>query len=168
MEIAKEKSISPFDVLFDTIIDDEATTLMIIHMMNEDDVITVLSDPLSMIGSDSWLVTTGKPHPRFYGTYPRVIAKYVREHGVLRLEEAIRKMTSLPACKFGLWDRGLIRPGFHADIVVFDYKRINDKATFEYPIQPAEGVEYVLINGEIIIEKGEHTGRLAGKILKKT
>lgn len=166
-KIAEETSLDPFTVVFDTIVDDDATTLMIVHTMAEEDVRTVIANPLSMIGSDSWLVTTGKPHPRFYGTYPRIIAKYVREYGVLRLEEAIRKMTSLPASKLGLWNRGLIRPGFYADIVIFDYKNINDKATFEDPIRFTEGVNYVLINGEIIIDKGEHTGKTTGKVLRK-
>jgi N-acyl-D-amino-acid deacylase len=167
-EISRETSLNPFTILFNTVADDDATTLMIVHTMNEEDVRTVISDPLSMIGSDSWLVTTGKPHPRFYGTYPRVIAKYVREYGVLRLEEAIRKMTSLPASKLSLWNRGLIRPGFYADIVIFNYEKINDKATFKDPIQFAEGINYVLINGEIVIYEGEHTGKTAGKVLRKT
>jgi N-acyl-D-amino-acid deacylase len=141
--------------------------------MCEEDVQTVLQHPVSMIGSDSSAVAPygilgkGKPHPRAYGTFPRVLGKYVREERLLGLENAVRKMTSLPAQKLGLRDRGLIRPQMYADITVFDLQKIADKASYAEPHQYPEGVEYVIVNGKIVIDGKEHTGVLAGKALRR-
>ncbi len=107
----------------------------------------------------------GFPHPRNYGTFPRVISHYVREKGVLNLEEAIRKMTSLPAQVFSLKDRGLVKEGMFADITIFDYENIKDKATFSNPHQYGEGFSYVIVNGEIVIENDKYTGELPGMVL---
>ncbi|MGC8975941.1 MAG: amidohydrolase family protein, partial [Thermoprotei archaeon] len=107
-------------------------------------------------------------HPRNYGAFPRVIAKYVRELKVLSLSEAIRKMTSLPARKLGLHDRGLLRPGFKADIVVFNYYTVRDKATFENPHAYSAGIEYLLVNGELVIRGGKHTGAKPGRLLRRS
>jgi N-acyl-D-aspartate/D-glutamate deacylase len=96
----------------------------------------------------------GKPHPRRYGTFPRIIARYVREKKLLSLQEAVRKMTSLPARKLRLWDRGLIRPGFKADLVVFDFYKIEDTATYENPHSYPRGIKYVIINGRIVLREG--------------
>jgi N-acyl-D-aspartate/D-glutamate deacylase len=109
-----------------------------------------------------------RPHPRYYGTFVRVLGKYVRQDGVLGFQDAIRKMTSLPAQKLGLRDRGLIKEDFHADIVILDPETVVDKATFTDPHQYAEGVEHVLVNGKIVIDKGKHTGKRAGQVLRKT
>jgi N-acyl-D-aspartate/D-glutamate deacylase len=109
----------------------------------------------------------GFPHPRTYGTFPRVIARYVKELGILTLEEAIRKMTSLPAWRLKLFNRGLIRPGFYADIVVFDFEKFKDRATFENPHQYAEGVVHLWVNGVLTIKDGDLTGKTGGRILKR-
>jgi len=168
-EICRAKGKDPYETLFDILIQDEAKTTMIIHLMSEDDVITVIKHPLSIIGSDSWITPAeGKPHPRFFGTFPRIIKRYVKELGVLRLEEAIMKMTAMPAQKVKLSDRGLIAPGFKADIVVFDYEKIEDKATFEEPAVYPTGIEYVLVNGAIAVEEGRPTGIRAGQVLKRS
>lgn len=140
---------------------------MIYHSMYEDDVVRIMQYPNAMIASDAGVTEFGRgaPHPRAYGTNARVLARYVREKKILRLEEAIRKMTSLPAQRFGLHERGLLRVGMAADIVVFDPARVRDRATFDQPHAYAEGFRYVLVNGEVTIEGGKHTGVKAGEIL---
>src|SRR5262249_22610337 len=106
------------------------------------------------------------PHPRGFGNNARVLAVYTREKKFVSLEEAIRKMTSLPAQTFKLWDRGLLRPGLAADVVIFDDQSVQDRATFEQPKQYATGFDYVIVNGQIVIEKARHTGAKAGRILR--
>jgi len=140
----------------------------IYHALHEDDVVRIMQFPWTMHASDGGLARPGwgHPHPRYYGTFPRVIARYVREKGVLRLEEAIRKMTSLPAWRLGLWDRGVLRPGAVADVVVFDYGRMRDRATFENPHQYAEGVVYLWVNGVLTIDRGRLTGQTGGRVLR--
>jgi len=141
--------------------------------MSREDMKIVLKSPFSVIGSDSsaratyGILAAGKPHPRAYGTFPRVLGKYVREEKVLTLQEAIRKTTSFPAQKLGLKDRGLIKEGTWADITIFDPQKIIDGATFMAPHQHPEGIEYVIINGKIVIEKARHTKETPGKILKE-
>ncbi len=140
--------------------------------MSERNTNEILKHPLCMVASDaSARANTGRlaqstPHPRTYGTFPRVLAEYVRERKLLDLPEAVRKMTSLPAGRFGLTQRGLLKSGYWADLVMFDPARIADKATFIEPHQYPLGIELVMVNGEIVIEKGEHTGALPGKVLK--
>jgi N-acyl-D-amino-acid deacylase len=140
---------------------------MIYHKMSERDVERILRFPYSMVASDGGVrrFGAGVPHPRSYGTNARVLGRYVRERNVLRLEEAIRKMTSLPAQRFRLVDRGLIRPGMWADVVVFDEKKVADTATFDKPHSYSEGFAYVLVNGEVVIEDSKHTGARPGQIL---
>jgi len=134
----------------------------------------ILRHPASMIGSDSWalapygILGKDRTHPRMYGCYPRILAKYVREKGVLTLEEAIKKMSSFPAQILGLQDRGLLKESMWADMVVFNPKMVADKATVENPNLYPQGIEYVLVNGEIVIEEGEHTGALPGKVLRSS
>lgn len=167
-EISRMRRADPYEVLFDILLEDEARSTMVVHLMSEEDVIEVLKSRLSMVGSDSWvMLPKGKPHPRFFGTFPRVIKRYVKELGVLSLEEAVRKMSSMPAEKFRLGDRGYIAPGFRADIVVFDLERVADKATFEEPTLLPEGVDYVLVNGSLAVENGSVTGVRAGLVLRK-
>jgi N-acyl-D-amino-acid deacylase len=131
-----------------------------------------------MIGSDA-IISSGRPHPRLWGTYPRVLGHYARDVGLFgRAEarrsigypahgqaEAVRKMTSLPAQKFNVWDRGLIRPGFAADLVVFDSSTVNDRATYENPEQPPVGLPHVLVNGVFAVRDGSYTGARAGEVL---
>jgi N-acyl-D-amino-acid deacylase len=107
----------------------------------------------------------GKPHPRSFGTNPRVLGKYTREEKVLGLEDAVRKMTSLPAQVLGLKDRGLLREGYWADVVVFDADRVADMATYEDPKQYPKGIDYVLVNGAIVIDDGHHTGARPGRVV---
>ncbi len=140
---------------------------MIYHSMFEDDVVRIMQYPNAMIASDAGVAEFGRgaPHPRAYGTNARVLGRYVREKKVLRLEEAIRKMTSLPAQRFGLHERGLLRTGMAADIVLFDAQHVKDRATFDKPHAYSEGFQYVLVNGEMVIEAGKHTGAKAGEVL---
>ncbi len=166
-EISKLWNKDPFDALFDILSEDGTRADMIIFMMNEEDIERILSKPFTMIGTDGLDTGEGNPHPRTYGTFPRVLRFYVREKKVITLEDAIRKMTSLPAQKLGLKDRGLLREGFWADIVIFDPKTIRDKATYDNPRATPEGIEYVIVNGVVSVEKGELTGEKGGKVLRR-
>jgi N-acyl-D-amino-acid deacylase len=139
---------------------------MITFSMSEDDVRKVLKHPKCMIGTDAIDLSKGRAHPRAYGTCPRVLSHYVREERLLGLEEAVRKMTSLPATKLGLMDRGMLQEGLWADIVVFDMEGIRDMATYEQPNVFPRGIEYVIVNGEIAVEKGRYQRKLAGKVLR--
>ncbi len=169
-ELAEELKETPLDVLIDLLIDDEGLTEAVIFGMSEDDVSMVISHPYVAVASDGQIQRfgVGKPHPRNYGTFPRVIAKYVREMKLLDLSEAVRKMTSLPARKLGLWDRGYIAPGAKADIVIFNYDVIKDKATYTDPHQYPVGIDYVIINGSIVISNGELTKERPGKLLRRS
>ncbi len=139
----------------------------IFHAINEDDLVRILKDPLTMIASDGGveIPKRGVPHPRSYGTFARVLGVYVREKHVLTLEDAVRKMTSLPAARLGLQDRGLLRPGMKADISIFDPARVIDRATFADPHQYAEGVNYVIVNGMIVLDNGKMTDNRSGQVL---
>jgi N-acyl-D-aspartate/D-glutamate deacylase len=125
-----------------------------------------------MVGSDGMAVTPhgilgkGKPHPRYYGTFPRVLGHYVRE-GILSLQEAVRKMTSMPAQRLGLKDRGLLREGFKADITIFDPERVKDEATFKDPHRFASGIPYVIVNGTVVVDNSKPTMALPGRALRK-
>jgi N-acyl-D-amino-acid deacylase len=139
----------------------------VFFQMDETDVENIMRLPYNMHASDGGTQALGRgvPHPRNYGTFPRVIAHYVREKGVLTLEEAIRKMTSLPAQVFRLKNRGLIKEGMYADLTLFVYDSIKDNATFSKPHQYGQGLAFVIVNGEIVVEKNKHTGKVPGKIL---
>jgi len=173
-EIVKSKKVDPFEFAFDLLIEENMSVSVVRFAMCEEDVRTVLRHPEAMIGTDASAVAPygvlrkGKPHPRSYGTFPRVLGKYVREDKVLRLEDAVRKMTSLPAQKLGLRNRGFIAEGMQADITIFSTEKVADKATYAEPHQYPEGIEYVLVNGEIVIDKGKHAGALAGKALRRS
>lgn len=144
-------------------------TQMVYFSMNEDDLKRIMQYPFNMIASDAGIARygSGMPHPRAYGTNARVLGKYVREQNVIRLEEAIRRMTSLPAQKFKLRDRGLLREGMAADIVVFDERAVGDAATFTNPHAYSTGFKYVLVNGEIVVDSGKHTGVRSGQVLRR-
>jgi dihydroorotase/N-acyl-D-amino-acid deacylase len=143
----------------------------IFHAISEDDLVRIMQHPATMIASDAspGIPTFGMdvPHPRAYGTFARVLGVYVREKGVLTLEEAVRKMSSFPAQRMGIEDRGILRPGLKADVVVFNPATITDRATFEKPHQYAEGVWAVIVNGQLTLSGGQMTGERAGRVLRR-
>ncbi len=171
--IAAKLAMEPLEAVFRLFEDEQGALSMIVFSMNEEEVIEIMQQPEGMIGSDGCAVApygpTGskKVHPRFYGTFPRVLGRYVREKQVLTLEQAVYKMTCLPARKLQLKDRGLLQKGYLADIVVFDENQIADTATFENPHQYPRGIQHVLVNGQRVVSNGEHTGRLPGMVLKR-
>jgi N-acyl-D-aspartate/D-glutamate deacylase len=173
LEASSQSGKSPYEFMRDIIIDEDDRIDMVVFNMSEDNLKKILAHPFWMPGSDgsaiapSGILGVGKPHPRFYGTFPRILGKYVREEKVLTLPEAIKKMTSTPALKFGFKHRGQIAEDYWADIVVFNPDTVIDKATWTDPHQFPEGIEYVLVNGEIAVNEGEQTDLLPGKILKK-
>jgi N-acyl-D-aspartate/D-glutamate deacylase len=145
----------------------EPAAWVILHSMSEDDVRTVMRHPTTMIGSDG-LPTSGKPHPRLWGTFPRVLGHYARDLGLLPLEQAIHRMSGLPAAKFRLADRGAIRPGAFADLVLFDAQRIRDQATYTDPCRGPDGIRRVLVNGATVAADGAHTGSRPGRALRRS
>ena len=163
----------PIDALFELLEANDGSVPTVYFHHSETDMRYALQQSFVSIGSDGTAVATsgplsaGHPHPRYYGTFPRVLARYVRDEHVLTLEEAIRKMTSANAAKVGILDRGLLRPGMMADITVFDAAKIIDNATFEKPHQYASGIEYVIVNGRLVLDRGRHTGARPGVILKR-
>jgi N-acyl-D-aspartate/D-glutamate deacylase len=171
-QIAREWKKEPPDAAWDLVSQGQGRVMAIFHMMSEQDVETALRFPWTSIGSDAGAALSagrpdelGLPHPRSYGTFPRVIARFVREKKILSLEEAIRKMTSWPATRMRLVDRGLVREGLWADVVIFDFDKIQDKATYEAPVAYPDGIHYVLVNGQIVIDRGKHTGLRPGRVL---
>jgi N-acyl-D-amino-acid deacylase len=171
-EIAKQRGKDPIETLFDLLVEDEAYTAVAVSGMSEPDVTLALLQPWVSIDNDSQgtspegLLGKEHPHPRAYGTFPRILRKYVREEKKLRLEEAIRKFTALPAQRLRLADRGVLKAGMWADLVVFDPETVRDLATFASPNQLAQGMDYVLVNGIPVIDGGEMTGALPGKVLR--
>ncbi|MBA3357355.1 MAG: D-aminoacylase [Pyrinomonadaceae bacterium] len=170
--IAKEWRKTPADAAFDLVMQGNGRVLALFHMMSEQDIVTALKFPWTSIGSDAAAAlkpgdvdALGLAHPRSYGNFPRLIARFVREQRVLALEEAIRKMTSWPATRMRLALRGLIKEGCWGDVVIFDYDKIQDRATYEQPLLSPEGIEYVLVNGQVVIEHGKHTGVRSGQVL---
>ena len=171
-QIAKELGKSEPDAAWDIVLAGSGRVTAIYHMMTEPDVETALRFPWTSIGSDAGAALTltggddiGLPHPRAYGNHPRVIARYVREKHVLTLEDAIRKMTSWPSARMRLANRGSIKEGNWADVVIFDYNTIQDRSTYEHPMELPAGISYVLVNGAVTIDNGTHTGARAGKVL---
>ena len=171
-EIARAQGKDALDALFDLIVADRGQTSAIYFMMSEDDVRAALRAPFVSVCTDSAARATdgqlsgSKSHPRGWGTYPRILARYVREEKLLTLEQAIHKMTGRPAARVGLNDRGVLRAGAFADVVVFDPAAVRDRATFEEPNQYAEGIRYVVINGQLAVEEGRRTDALAGRVLR--
>jgi N-acyl-D-amino-acid deacylase len=143
-----------------------AETVVIHFSMREEDVATNVRHPWVMVGSDGLPVLEGFPHPRLFGTYPRILGRYVREQGAITLPEAVRRMTSLSAQTFGLAERGKLRPGFWADLVLFDPDRVIDTATYDDPMREPEGIALVVVNGEVAYEEGRHTGAGSGRMLR--
>jgi N-acyl-D-aspartate/D-glutamate deacylase len=171
----KDKDPAPddLDVLFDLLVEQGGSIPTVYAHHTEKDMQLALAQPWCSIGSDGSAYATegplrrGNPHPRNFGTFPRVLGVYVRELKVLRLEDAVRKMTSLNAAKLGIQDRGLLRPGNYADITLFDLERVTDKATYEKPFLYSEGIEYVIVNGQLVLERGKHTGAMPGKSIRR-
>ena len=172
-EAAKAAGKDPFDFVFDLLRDTRASVGCVYFIMSEDDVKLAMRQPWVAIGSDGSALAVegplraGVPHPRNFGTFPRVLGKYVREEKVITLEEAVRKMTSLPASALNLPDRGSIAPGKWADLVIFDPATVADKATFEQPFQYPVGIDTVIVNGQVVLDEGTHTNAKPGKVLRR-
>jgi N-acyl-D-aspartate/D-glutamate deacylase len=170
-EVIRTVGRPPVDVLFDLLVNNRGSVATIYFHHSEDDMRYALKQPFVSIGSDGRAVKTtgpladGNPHPRYYGTFPRVLGRYVRDEHVLSMEEAIRKMTSANAAKIHIYDRGLLRPGMWADVTVFDPRKVVDNSTWERPHQYASGIEYVFVNGKLVLEHETHTGEKPGQIL---
>jgi N-acyl-D-amino-acid deacylase len=171
--IATETGKDPADVAWDLVSQGHGRVMAIYHMMGEQDIETALRFPWTSIGSDAGAVAqigvpdeTGLPHPRSFGNFPRVIAKYVKQQHVLTLPEAIRKMTGWPATRMRLANRGTIAVGNWADVTIFDYDALQDQATYEKPMEFPTGIEWVLVNGVVTIDHGKHTGAKAGRALR--
>ena len=164
---------SPYEFMRGLLVEETGRVGMITFAMSEDQLKVLLAHPLVGVGSDGSAVAPygplakGKPHPRFYGTFPRVLGKYVREEKVVSLEEIVRKMTAMPAAHLGFVRRGMLKIGWAADVCVFDPERVIDKATFTEPAVYPEGIRQVVVNGEVVVDEGRHTGRLPGKVLRK-
>jgi N-acyl-D-amino-acid deacylase len=170
-EVIKTIGKPPLDVLFELLAENDGSVPTVYFHHAEEDMRYALKQPFVSVGSDGTALKTegplaaGNPHPRYYGTFPRVLGRYVREEKLLTLEEAVRKMTSANAAKIHQYDRGLLRPGQWADVTIFNPATILDRATFEKPHQYAEGVEYVIVNGQLVLERGKHTNARPGAIL---
>jgi N-acyl-D-aspartate/D-glutamate deacylase len=165
-QLADEKSQDPFKFALDLLATENGAVRMFAETMSEENLIRFLSLPFTMIGSDG-NPTGSKPHPRVYGTFPRVLRRYVRELGSLTLEEAIKKMTWLPAQRLGLRDLGAIKTGFRANAVLFDSETFADRATYENPRQFPQGLAAVIVNGEMVIDGSDYTGARPGEFIRK-
>lgn len=172
LEVSRMWNKDPIDTLFDILIEDKAFTYVAVFGMSEADVALALEQPWTSVDNDSQgtapvgLLGKEHPHPRAYGTFPRILRKYVREEKKLRLEEAVRKFSALPAERMRLTERGVLKKGMWADVVVFDPEKIRDLATFESPNQLSIGMEFVLVNGVPVIDGGKQTNALPGKVLR--
>jgi N-acyl-D-aspartate/D-glutamate deacylase len=170
-ELIAARGGDPVDVLFDLLLEENGSVPTVFFHHSEQDMQYILKQPWTSIGSDGSAVSiegpSGRshPHPRYYGTFPRVLGRYVRELNVLSLPEAIKKMTSMNADKLGIKDRGRLAEGMRADVVLFDAQRVVDRATFQNPHQYPEGIPYVIVNGVVTIDNGRHTGALAGEVI---
>jgi N-acyl-D-aspartate/D-glutamate deacylase len=168
----KDLAPDPLDVLFEVLIEEGGSVPTIYEHHTEKDMTLALAQPWCSVGSDGSAYSVegplrrGFPHPRSFGTFPRVLGVYVRSTGLLRLEDAVRKMTSLNAAKLGLMDRGLLRPGAYADVTVFDPERILDHSTYAEPFQYSDGVAFVVVNGKVVLDRGKHTGERPGRALR--
>jgi N-acyl-D-aspartate/D-glutamate deacylase len=171
-EIGRQMGVDPRDAAMDIAVADRGGSSVVISIMEEADVRLAISNPLVTFGSDSAAqaedgpLSVTKAHPRAFGTFPRVLAKYVREEHSMRLEEAVRKMTSLAASRVGIMDRGILRPGMMADIAVFDPATIRDLGTYQDPLHYAVGVKDVFVNGRPVVLDGKITDERPGRVLR--
>jgi N-acyl-D-aspartate/D-glutamate deacylase len=172
-DIARTRGVDPIDAVADYLVADRGETRILITSMADADVHEITRAPWVTVGSDgnalavSGVTSQGKPHPRFYGTHARVLGPYVRDLRLLTLEHAVAKMTGAAARALGLQDRGLLRAGAWADVTVFDPARIGDRSTYEEPHRYAAGVSTVVVNGEVVVDGGDHTGALPGRVLRR-
>ena len=164
-EISSEWRMGYFVILFKILIEEEGKVSILVFQSYQKDIKTIFKSKFVMIGTDG-IVLKGKPHPRLYGTYPRIIKSFVKDKGYLSLKDAIRKMTFLPAKVFGLQNRGQIREGNYADLVIIDFDSIKDLATYDFPIQYPLGIETIIINGQLVLNANKIENNNAGKILK--
>jgi N-acyl-D-amino-acid deacylase len=171
-EIVQELDVDPIDFIFDLLIEENGSVKTLVFCMDEADIKAIMKHPLTIIGSDGRAVATygelnkGSTHPRYYGAFPRILGKYVRDEKVLSLENAIQKMTSMPAQIMGLDQRGTLASNMVADITIFDSETVSDMATFENSHQYSKGIEYVIIGGNIIIDHGVHSDKMVGRVLQ--
>lgn len=165
-DIAELRGTDPAEAAFDLLIEESGGITMVVHWGNEEDVLFGMRHSLQIVGSDG--IFGGKPHPRLYGTYPRVLGKYVREIKALSWEQAIRRMTGAPAQLMRLKDRGLLKEGYWADIVVFDQKTIQDRATYDNPLLEPVGISHVFINGSIVVQDGKYTESTPGHVIRRS
>lgn len=166
-QMAEAEGVEIGELVARILVEDELQACFIAHLGDERDLREILKHPAQMIGSDG-LHLPGKTHPRLFGAFPRLLARYVREQGLLTVEEAVWKMTGFPAQRMGFRDRGLLRKGYAADITVFDPATVRDVATFEDPCRYPEGIPYVIVNGKVVVDNGRHTGVLAGEVLERS
>jgi N-acyl-D-aspartate/D-glutamate deacylase len=172
-DIARSRGVDPIDAVADYVVADRGETRILITSMADPDVHEITRAPWVTVGSDgnalaiSGITSQGKPHPRYYGTHSRVLGHYVRDLRLLTLEHAVAKMTGVAARALGLSDRGRLHPGAWADVVVFDPVRVADRATYEEPHRYAAGVSTVVVNGQVVIDGGDHTGALPGRVIRR-
>ena len=172
-EIARRRGVDPFDAVCDFIVADRGETRILVTSMSDTDVHAIAAAPWVTVGSDANALATsgvtgqGKPHPRSYGTHARVLGAFVRDLRLLSLPAAIHKTTGAAAAALGLTDRGVLREGAWADLAVFDADRIADRATYEDPHRYAIGVSTVVVNGDVVVDGGDHTGALPGRVLRR-
>jgi N-acyl-D-amino-acid deacylase len=165
-EAAASTGTRPIDFLCTLLIDEELGTSCVEHIGNEENVREIMTHVAHMAGSDGILVGE-RPHPRAWGTFPRYLGHYARDLGIISIEQAVRKMTSLPAMRLGFTDRGLVRPGMAADLVCFDQQAIIDRGTYEDPRRIPDGIPFVMVNGVLVVDGGAHTGKLPGRALRR-
>jgi N-acyl-D-amino-acid deacylase len=171
--LARDRRRAPLATLCDVLLEDRGATRIVVESMSEDDVRTLLRAPFVFVGSDGYALAPygitgqGKPHPRTYGTFPRVLGHYVRELGLLALPQAVFKMTGGPAAALDLRDRGLLREGYRADLTLFDPRTVTERATYDEPHRYPDGIPWVIVNGEVVVAAGEHTGALPGRVLRR-
>lgn len=166
-DIAREMGLSPYEAGKRLVEMERGAVVAILFIMDDNDLRRVFAHETCMGGSDGIPSRTGKPHPRLYGTFPRLFARYVREEKLVPIEAAVQKLSALPARKFRLKDRGELREGYWADVTVFDPDTIADTATYEDPRRFPEGIEYVIVNGRVVVDRGRHTGVPAGQVLRR-
>lgn len=162
---AELRGTDPYDTIFDVLLEEQNAVGMVSFSMSEDNVRRIMQHPYQMFCTDGLL--GGSPHPRVYGSYPKVLGRYVREEGVLELADAVRRMTAFPAQRLGLTRRGLLQEGYYADITVFDPETVIDRATYENPRQFPIGITHVMVNGQMVVEDERPTGATAGRVLRK-
>lgn len=164
-EVMEESGTDAVDAICDLLLAEDLRVIQVTSGPSSETLHRFVAHPLGMVGTDSTFVGQ-KPSPRTYGSFPRILGQYVRDEQRLSIEEAVRKMTGAPAARLGLRDRGLLRDGFAADVVVFDPARVRSNATYDQPRRYPDGIEHVIVNGELVVDTGEHTGRLPGRALR--